>query len=957
MGTPAADCRGQPAAEDAVTMPVARRSPVAFALAVALSVSVVAGCRDSHHAAAADPDPLRTLSLPVEQYDLANGLHVILNRVPDAATVSTNIAYHVGAANETAGSTGFAHLFEHMMFTGSGHIPAKKMDKLVDAVGSYTNAYTTFDYTHFYIPGLPPNRLALALWFESDRMGYLLDRLDAGQLATQQAVVRNERRENSEQAPYALTDGEVYHRLFPKTHPYYGNVIGSHADIQAATLARVQKFFRTYYVPNNASLVLSGNFDPGQARAQIEKYFGTIPRGADPPKPAITVPTLSAEKRVHLTDAVSAPRLTMAWLTPAYFAPGDAEADLTSKILAGGEQSLLYNALVRQRRIAQDVDASQASSRYPSVLELHVTARPGHTVAELRDAVDQTLTQLATNGPTQADLDAARNTFATELVRNIEDLSNRADLLNVYADEAGDANNLHADLARYLAITPQGIAGFVRDHLGRDHRVVIDTEPGKRMLPPDPPAPKAPPIGRPKATTAEAWRTAVPAAGPAVDVGSPAVQRTVLGNGMSVVLVRRSDLPLVTASVVSRYGSAADPRGRPGIATFTSTMLRQGTADLTADQVARRAAAFGGDLDSATDTETSSLTVHSLSTHAGEAVDLLSALVRNPAFREADRKRVAGDLKDAVTQLTTDSAQTARIAGNAAAYGPDSPYGHPAEGTEAGLGRITVADLRTFYQHAFSPAQTALVLAGDLTQAQATDLAQRAFGTWTGSSAAPPVAGLGKPRPERVVLIDSPGAGQTALRVTAPAVAADGPDAEALQVLNQVLGGLFSSRLNQNLRELHGYTYGVYSTVAPGRGPAPFAISTSVEATTTGASITQIFSELQRARKTDISAEELQRGRQSLIGGVAPLFATTDLCVQTAAGVFALGLPDDYYTTRTARLMALTPAGLREVFARHLDPARMKIVVVGDLASLSQQISALHLGTIAHYRTDGLPTN
>jgi len=247
---------------------------------------------------------LSALSLPTETFALGNGLRVILAPDRNAATVTTKVTYRVGAANETAGSTGFAHLFEHMMFTGSGHIPLGKMDKLVDALGSYTNAGTTNDYTDYVVPDLPPNRLDLALWFESDRMGYLLDTLDAKNLATQQAVVRNELRQNTEQTPYGLTDTEIYHQLFAKSHPYYAAVIGSHRDVQAAKLAAVRTFFRTYYVPNNAILSIAGNLDPARAKASVTKYFGTIPRGAEPPRPAPAIPHVAAEKDVRLTDAV-----------------------------------------------------------------------------------------------------------------------------------------------------------------------------------------------------------------------------------------------------------------------------------------------------------------------------------------------------------------------------------------------------------------------------------------------------------------------------------------------------------------------------------------------------------------------------------------------------------------------------------------------------------------------------
>ncbi|MGQ0466738.1 MAG: M16 family metallopeptidase [Sporichthyaceae bacterium] len=901
-------------------------------------------------------DAVPRVNLPVETYTLDNGLRVILSLDRSAPTVATNVWYHVGAAQETKGSYGFAHLFEHVMFTGSGHIPAGEMDRLVDAVGSYTNASTSFDYTNYFVPDLPPDRLDLALWFESDRMAYLLDTLDAGQLANQQAVVRNERRQTTEQTPYGLTDEEVYHQLFPVDHPYHGNVIGSHEDVQAANLDAVRAFFRTYYVPNNASLAVAGNFDPVRTKEMIEKYFGSIPRGPEPPAPTFApVSPVQAEKSVRLTDAVPATRVTMAWLSPAIYAPGDAEADLSASLLATGENSVLYRRLVRELRLAQEVTAVQYSSRHPSVFVVSATAKPGVTVEQLRAGVDAELAKLRTEGPAPADLEAARNTRVTELVRGLEDLGTRAQTLNQYNDFLGNPDSLSSDLARYAAVSAESMQTFARDQLRPSGRVVIDTVPGKRMLPPDPKAPKAPPIVTPPSTTKEAWRATVPEPGPAVTVAQATIERFELANGMPVYLVPSRGLPLVTASVVSRYGSTADPADKPGTATFLAAMLRQGTADLTADQVAARAARFGGTLSSLAETNATSVTVHALAAHATEATDLVASLVRDPAFRAADRNRLAGDLTGAVRQLNADADETATIAGYAAAMGPGSPYGHVSEGTVAGLEKVTVEDLAAFHGRAFTPNQAALVLAGDLTEDRAREIAEAAFGTWSGSSEAPPAPPAPAAIAQRVVLVDSPEAGQTALRIVGPGLPATDPEFETFQVGNQILGGLFSSRLNQNLREQKGWSYGVYSQLARGRGVGPYVAGGSVDRAATAPAIAEILKEISRLRAEDVSAEEFERGRQSLVGATPTLFATTELAASTTRSMFVFDLPTDYYAKRAARLSGLTPAVVREVYARRVDPATMKIAAVGDAKTIRKPIEALKLGDIVDYGEDGLP--
>jgi zinc protease len=918
-------------------------------LATAIAALVIAALLPA--AAPATVGGQAGLSLPTEAFTLSNGLRVILAPDHNAATVTTKVTYRVGAANETAGSAGFAHLFEHMMFTGSGHIPLGKMDKLVDALGSYTNAATTNDYTDYVVPDLPPDRLDLALWFESDRMGYLLDTLDAKNLATQQAVVRNELRQNTEQTPYGLTDSEIYHQLFPKTHPYYGSVIGSHRDVQAATLTAVRRFFRTYYVPNNAILSIAGNLDPARAKASVTKYFGTIPRGADPPKPAPAIPHIAAEKDVRLTDAVALPRLTMAWLTSPSLTPGDAVGDITAELLAGGESSVLYRSLVRDRKIAQDVTAYQLSYRFPSVFEVQATAKPGHTVAELRAAVDEELNRLRATGPTRADLDGARNRFQAQFVRDLEDLGDRAQLLNRYDDYFGTPDGVSRDIARHTPVSTAAVQGFATDQLRADGRVVIDTEPGPRMATDDPKAPPIPTRAGPAVQSAESWRIAVPGPGIAPAATVPAVLRFTLRNGMPVYLVESHRLPLLTATVVSRYGSAADPAGLDGLATVTAAMLRQGTPNRTAEELSAEVAGFGGKLTSDATSDGATLSIGALSTDADHVAGLLAAMVRTPALRAADLTRTASDLTGLVSQQNDDQTEDAEAVSLPVVYGATHPYGHSPAGSKAGLARIKVADVAAFHARAWTPNQTALVLSGDLTPAQATGIAADAFGDWIGSGPPPPVPPTPATGRTVVALVDTPGSTQTALRVAEAGPARTDPDYEPMQIANQILGGLFSSRLSQNLRELHGYTYGAYSRLGLGRGPAPFAMSATVEARHTGDSVKQILAEFNRWRDTEVTAEELERGRQSLVAGIPALFSTTDEAARLATRMFLFGLSPDHYQQLPAQLAAVTAVSLRTVIDRALVPGRLQIIAVGDRTTIRKQLRAY--GPIKAYRADG----
>src|SRR4051812_29794110 len=329
--------------------------------------------------------------LDFEKYTLPNGLDVILSEDHRLPLVAVNLWYHVGPANEEQGKTGFAHLFEHMMFQASKHVPPDSYFRMVEgAGGSNINGTTDFDRTN-YFETMPSNQLELALWLESDRMGYLLDVVDQASFANQQDVVRNERRQSIENQPYGIVEETMFHTLFPKTHPYYADVIGSHGDIQAAKLDDVKNFFKTYYAPNNASLAIVGDFDKAATKKLVEKYFGPFKQGQPVPKPNVETPKITAERRAIVKDRVELPRVYVAWLTSPIYKPGDADADIASAVLGGGKSSRLYKKLVYEQQIAQAVTVQQYSLMLGSVLNIEATARPGHTAEELEKSIDAEL--------------------------------------------------------------------------------------------------------------------------------------------------------------------------------------------------------------------------------------------------------------------------------------------------------------------------------------------------------------------------------------------------------------------------------------------------------------------------------------------------------------------------------------------------------------------------------------
>src|SRR6266404_3462226 len=370
-------------------------------------------------------------NIPYEKYRLANGLEVILSQDRTLPLVAVDIWYHVGAANEEPSRTGFAHLFEHMMFTGTKHIRRGLADELLSAAGvSDSNATTSFDRTN-YFDTVPSNRLELALWTHADRMGYLLDSLDQTALSNQQDVVHNERRQSYENRPYGIVEEAMFHALFPQGHPYRPAIIGSHVDIQAARLADVRDFFKRYYRPNNVTLVICGDFDTATAKRLVQRQFGSFKRGAEVPPPAVSTPPLTTEQRLTVTDQIELERVDVAWLTPPKFKPGDAELSIAASILAGGKASRLYQKLVYELQVAQDVSADQDSYALTSIFAVQAVARAGHTAAELQPLVDVELAKLAADGPTVAEVERARNQIERSLYQGLQKVGGRADQLNL----------------------------------------------------------------------------------------------------------------------------------------------------------------------------------------------------------------------------------------------------------------------------------------------------------------------------------------------------------------------------------------------------------------------------------------------------------------------------------------------------------------------------------------------
>jgi zinc protease len=924
-------------------------------IALAAALLIAAACAQAPSVLAKEPT-VPHVQLDFQKYTLPNGLEVILRQDKRLPIAAVNIWYHVGPAYEEAGRTGFAHLFEHMMFQASGHVQEDKFWSILEGAGaSFINGSTDFDRTN-YLEDVPSNQLETALWLESDRMGFLLDRLDATMLARQQDVVRNERRQTTENSPYGLVEEAMWHQLFPKGHPYYPNVIGSHADIQAAKLEDVRDFFRRYYAPNNASLCIVGDIDFARTKALVEKYFATIQRGPAVPPLRVTTPPITSERRQVVTDKVELPRVYIAWITAPIYKPGDADCNVAARILAGGKASRLYKSLVYEKQIAQSVSAMQQSLMLGSVFQIQATAKPGHTPAELEQAIDAELARLAAEGPTAEEVDAARNMIWTQMITSLEQIggfSGIADRLNQYNQFLKDPDWINKDIQQYARVTPQTLRRVFQNDLRREARVVIEGVPGDKVIEPGPPSPPAPEKSAETVQSAEPWRNEQPKPGPASTAPLPAAQRFTLPNGLTVFLVESHQLPVVATHLIVRTGSAGDPHGLEGLAGFTAAMLDEGTAKRDALSIARELEENGASLGTGAYEDGSFVSGQALKQNADALLDILSDVTLSPTFDTKEIERVRNTRLTSLLQQRDSPFRTAIRVLAPVLYGEDNPYGHNALGREAGIKKVSRDDLVAFYGRSFSPANAALVFAGDLSAKEARALAEKALGGWKGAAAAPPAPAAPTPLDSRVFVVDKSGSPQTAVLFGQIGVARSAPDYEELNVAITVLGGLFSSRVNMNLREDKGWTYGAFSFMPQMRGPAPLYIGANVQSDATGGSVTEIYKEIDKLLAEPVTAGELAMAKDSIARSLPALFQTTGGIAGTIGQLYMYDQPPDYYQNLPAQIQAMTADEVFAATKRNLDPARMRVVLVGDRAKIVPQLEPLKLGTVTFMDADG----
>jgi zinc protease len=915
----------------------------------------------------APPVRAATPQVTFEKYRLANGLDVILHVDRTVPIVHVEVWYKVGSKDEAPGKTGFAHLFEHMMFQGTKHIPEDAYFKYLGQAGaSARNGSTSTDRTN-YFETLPASELELGLWLESSRMGFLLDRPSfRAAFENQRDVVKNERRQRIENAPLGGVARVELEALFPPGHPYHHEVIGSMKDLDAATEADIRGFFNRYYAPDNAVLLVAGDLDVAQVKGLVDKYFGPIPAGpALQRQPVPPIPAPTAERRIPMEAKVNLARGLQAWNTVAYFAPGDAELDLLANVLGGGKSSRLHRRLVLELKIAQSVSAAHISRLLGGTFEISYVPLQGHTLAELETVINQELEKLRTQPVEPAELERARNEIKTDLVRNLDTLQGLAGHLLTYDVFAGDPAYLDRDVARYELATPEILQKWAAQILRDKARVTIDVEPNSnapimgRMVKPVPeqdrPATATPVAKNPTArqTPDAEFRHKLPAAGEKTPFKVPEVKRFRLKNGLRVILAESHKLPLVGVEMVVRTGNGANPRDKAGLADLVADMLDEGTATRSATQIAEKIAQLGATLSTNATWDASSLSVSALTENIDRALDVWADVLLQPAFSEDDLARVRENLLSTLARRKDSPPLVAGLTFARALYGESHPYGWPLGGTEESVRRITRTDVQNFFQAFYRPNNAVLVVAGDIKEAELRTKMDKLLATWKPKPI--PTAKIPKAPPvekTQILLVDKAGAPQSSIRLGLVGIERKNPDYYRALVMNQILGGTFK-RLTLNLRETKGWTYGVASMFEARRAPGPWTTGGEFVANHTADSVTEILKEISALRSDEVGESELKDTKDEILRAFPARFATANQVAAQMAALAVYDLPDKELQTFTARIASVSAADVHKMAQKYLRPDYMVIVVVGDRSSI--EASLRRIGEVELRDLDGAP--
>ncbi len=847
------------------------------------------------------------LSLSYEKFIMPNGLQVVLHQDHSDPVISYAIMYHVGSSRETPGRTGFAHLFEHLLFSGSENVPNGVFDKVIENAGGSNNGFTSRDVTA-YFESFPKNALEKILWLESDRMGFFINSVTPRNLAIQQNVVQNEKRQGEDNSPYGFTNYVISKNLYPASHPYSWEVIGEMEDLTNATVDDVRGFYDNFYGPNNATLVLAGDFEPDSVRLLLDKYFGEIkPRGEVAARKAMPVTLSESIRLFHEDNFANVPEINLVWPVPENYTRDSYALSFLAEILASGKKAPMYKVLVKEKQLTSRVSAYNGAEELAGEFAISATANEGRTLKEIEDAIFEAFARFENEGFTDREVDRIKASMEKGFYQGLTSVLNKAIQMASYNTLLNDPGYVGKDIENIKAVTREDIMRVYETYIkGKPHIVTSFV-----------------PRGQPEMMA----------------------ENSVKENGIRVYGTVNRELPLVSMSVVIAGGALVDDIAMPGVSSMVAAVLPQGTRNKTPEELEEEIQLLGSSVYMRASGEEIVFSGSTLSRNFGKTVSLMKEILLEPRWDTAEFRMAQTRTRNALIQSEARPTSVASDRFMKLVYGPGNIFGYDIRGTKESIELITPDILKDFYERNFSPSVTSVYVAGNVSKDEVLEALKPLEAEWhDGEVAFKSYEMPAAPEKSQIYFVDIPGSRQSVVYAGYLAMTRDNPDYVKADFANYRMGGAFTSILNQILREQKGFTYGAHSSFREMKIPAPFIISTSVRSDATLETLEIITGELGKYRE-GIPEEELQFIKNSMIRSNALRFETNDALADMLTYIGKYGFSDDWVKKEEDVIRNMTVEDHKAITQKYFDPDRMYYVVVGDAATQMKQLEKVGFGT------------
>jgi zinc protease len=903
------------------------------------------------------------LSVSYDKYVMPNGLQVILHADHSDPMISYAIMYHVGSSRETPGKTGFAHLFEHLLFGGSENAEPGRFDKIIEGSGGNNNGFTTRDVTT-YFEMFPKNALEKVLWLESDRMGFFINSVTPHQMALQQNVVQNEKRQREDNTPYGFTDYVINKNLYPAEHPYNWEVIGEMEDLKNATIDDVKNYYGKFYGPNNATLVLAGDFNPDSVKILLNKYFGEIKsHGEVATRGPMTVSLDKTKKFYHEDNFANAPEITIVWPVPQAYSKDAYALDFLAKVLADGKKAPLYKVLVKEKQLTSGTTAYNSSSELAGEFTINIRADEGKSLKEIESGINEAFARFEKDGITEKDVARIKASSEKNFYEGLSSVYDKSLQLAFYNTLLNDPGYIEKDIENIKAVTlndimmvykkyikdkphivtsfvPKGqiamvadssvTAGVKEENITQASQVAIAAEGNEKI----------------EKTSSAIDRTIEPPAGPEPEVDAPKNWHEVLSNGINVYGIENSELPLAGLSIVIDGGISQDNINLPGVASMVANVLPQGTKNKTPEELEEETELLGSSINMYTGREEMTISASMLSRNFEKTVALMKEILLEPRWDTTEFRIAQIRTRNNIIQALAQPNRVASLTFFRLLYGKDNIFGYSSMGTRESIDKITLNDLKDYYNRCFSPKVTRILVSGNVTKEQVLAALEPFQKEWKAKDVAfnnypAPAA----PDKSKIYFVDIPGSRQSVIYLGYPALSRSNPDYVKANFINYRLGGAFTSVLNQILREQKGFTYGASSAFQEMKGIAPFIAASSVRSDATFESMKIIREELGKFRN-GLSDSDLQFVKNCMLRSDALRFETNDAKVGMLATMTKYGLPEDYIKQEDNVIRNMTVEESKAIAEKYIVPDKMYYVVVGDAATQAKPLEKIGFGPL-----------